>query len=510
MDGQQSFLMTDNMNKSIKKFNYAEENAKTKDTEVLFEPAYQLMENLKYKSRPTRLSYDLMYSISQKVSVVSAIIITRLNQVRQFTRPKYKSVSGLGFSIKPRDWKDRTKPLLRSEKKAIQMLEDFVWYCGVNEDRRRDKFEQFAMKIIKDRLRYDQIGIYKIRDRKDRIHSFKAIDGATLRFAAEDSGYDFVQVIDTQVKGMFNAKDVEMIVTNPDTYIRSYGYGTPELEILIHVITSFLFVEEYNKRYFSPASPPKGIIHFKGDNISQKSLEAFRRSWHAMVSDITNAWRTPITAGGGDIQFISLDRNSDLQFAQFLEYLIKIVCAIYQIDPLEINLMMRTGLGAQQQQSLFQARDYKDKLNMSKDRGLIPLLELIADIVNEILAEITEDFVFVLEDLTTEAEEKRIDKYDKKSKIYMTINEIRRENGMEDIENGDIILNPTYTQYLSQQAMMGGEEEGEEGGEMEGEEPEGEENEEELPGGNEDELSNYLKTLEVGTNEEGEEGETNE
>jgi hypothetical protein len=42
----------------------------------------------------------------------------------------------------------------------------------------------------------------------------------------------------------------------------------------------------------------------------------------------------------------------------------------------------------------------------------------------------------------------------------MTINEVRKEQGLKPLENGDILLNPQYIQYILQQqqaaAMQGG------------------------------------------------------
>ena len=75
----------------------------------------------------------------------------------------------------------------------------------------------------------------------------------------------WVQVIDGTIVPGFTAKELAFGVRNPRTNINLQPYGFSELEMLIQQVTSHLYAEEYNSKYFSQGGTTKGIINIKSD-----------------------------------------------------------------------------------------------------------------------------------------------------------------------------------------------------------------------------------------------------
>lgn len=192
---------------------------------------------------------------------------------------------------------------------------------------------------------------------------------------------------------------------------------------------------------------PKGLLNFKGDNWTPDQLEAFRRQWVAQVAGTENAWKTPITQSEG-IEWVNLQMtNQDMQFNVWIEYLLKVSCAVFLIDPAEINFDLHGGV---QQTPLFESSQ-EWKLKASRDRGLKPLLRFIAGLINEhIIDKIDDHFVFEFAGLDELTEQEKHEMIKEQINSYMTLNEARRSLDLPDIPGGigEVPLNPTLIQLM--------------------------------------------------------------
>ena len=142
-------------------------------------------------------------------------------------------------------------------------------------------------------------------------------------------------------------------------------------------------------------------------------------------------------------------------FEKWVNYLINIICGAYKIDPAEINFPNNGGVGGKGS-SLFSGDG--EKIDNSKQKGLFPLLKFIENTINKNIIEKfnTEDeYKFVFDGIDNESESEQVDLAKKKTESYMTINEVRAEKGLPEIEGGDIIANPYYVQ-AKQMAPGGG------------------------------------------------------
>ena len=250
-------------------------------------------------------------------------------------------------------------------------------------------------------------------------------------------------------------------VRNPSTSIHANGYGCSELEDLINVVTSMLWGDEYNRRFFSQGSAPKGLLRIKGTN-NEAALQQFKQQWQSMITGVMQGWKTPVVEA--DVDWIDLQKNNrDMEYTSWMEYLIKIACAIYSIDPTEIGWdISRSGGNS----GLFEGSQ-AERLQHSKDKGLYPLLKFIQRKLNKYIVEqINPDFELVFMGLNGMTIDDELDMDIKKVNSFQTLNEIREKWELEPIEGGDVPENATFIQAKNaaaqqeamkqQQAQMGG------------------------------------------------------
>lgn len=487
-----------------------------RDMKAYMENPIRMAQATNYKDKPSSLSYNILYQMSVKNSVVGAVINTRVNQVSAFTKPARFSEDGVGYKIRLRDPSETPNA---EQKEVMNSIELFLENCGFSDDSDRDDFDTFIRKIVRDSLTYDQMCFEIIPDRKGKPAEILAVDAATIRAASENYQADqtwmemvpnkkneevkWVQVVDGTIVSWFTARELAFGVRNPRTNINLQPYGFSELEQLIHQITSHLYAEEYNSKFFSQGGTTKGIINIKSDpnGIGNKEqLDSFKRQWRAQVNGMTGAWKTPVLQVPNGIEYINVSQsNREMEFEKWMNYLVNIVCAVYQIDPAEVNFPNNGGVSGNGG-SVFESSQ-EVKLKNSKDKGLKPLMRFIESIINKfVVSKFSQDYVFVFTGLDDKSEEEKAELDTKQVKTWRTVNEIRKEHGEKPLENGDIILDPSYLNYIQQKEMaaqqggMGEEPMGDDMGDDE--EPDysdymSEEDEEQEQSENPDESENY-------------------
>ena len=452
-----------------------------RDMKAYMENPIRMAQATNYKDKPSSLSYNILYQMSVKNSVVGAVINTRVNQVSAFTKPARFSEDGVGYKIRLRDPSETPNS---EQKEVMNSIELFLENCGFSDDSDRDDFDTFIRKTVRDSLTYDQMCFEVIPDRKGKPAEILAVDAATIRAASENYQADqtwmemvpnkkneevkWVQVVDGTIVSWFTARELAFGVRNPRTNINLQPYGFSELEQLIHQITSHLYAEEYNSKFFSQGGTTKGIINIKSDPNgvgNKEQLDSFKRQWRAQVNGMTGAWKTPVLQVPNGIEYINVSQsNREMEFEKWMNYLVNIVCAVYQIDPAEVNFPNNGGVSGNGG-SVFESSQ-EVKLKNSKDKGLKPLMRFIESIINKfVVSKFSQDYVFVFTGLDEKSEEEKAELDTKQVKTWRTVNEIRKEHGEKPLENGDIILDPSYLNYIQQKEMaaqqgeMGGDEE---------------------------------------------------
>ena len=258
----------------------------------------------------------------------------------------------------------------------------------------------------------------------------------------------YVQVWNGTIKRAFKFDELAYSVSNPRTDLRSNGYGLSEIEQLINTITAQLWAEEYNRNFFKQGASPKGILNIRGDNIAPEQLEAFRRAWTANVAGVENSWRTPVLQSE-EIQYVNMQStNMEMEYSRWMEYLIKLICGVYLIAPEEIGFSFTAG---GMQQPMVETNN-EWRLKASKDRGLRPLLKFYADSLNRtIIDQIDDSFYLDFVGLDELTERERIELRQQQVQYFRTVNEIRIDEDLSPLEDGDIVLNPAYLQFIQMQ-----------------------------------------------------------
>lgn len=468
--------------KAISKMN----KASNSPAKAFFIDPLQFNANLGYKDKTFSLSYTTLKRMAS-TPIINAIIKTRKNQIADFAEPQADRYS-TGFIVRKKAKNGFESKMDEKDKKIANAITDFLLNCGAENSWTNDDFDTFIRKLVDDSLTYDQMTFECIRNRRGKLERFMATDASTFRIAEsafdedynnqfftnrgadawykrpddkskEVNGYlpQYVQIYQNAVVNEFYPWELCFAVRNPTTSIYANGYGVSELEELINVITSMLWGDEYNRRFFSQGSAPKGLIRVKG-GMSESAIQQFKQQWQAMINGVMNSWKTPVVQA--DVDWIDLQKNNrDMEYSSWMEYLIKLACAIYSIDPSEIgwDISRSSGNGG-----LFEKSE-AERIQNSKDKGLYPMLKFIQRKINKYIVEqINPDFEFAFMGLNGMTIEQELDMDIKKLSNFATLNETRQKYDLPPIKDyGDIVENSIFWQAMQakqnqeQQQQMG-------------------------------------------------------
>ena len=456
----------DNLNKAAARAKAAGRDGShepSRDQKAIGFDPFDLVAMMGWRERPSPLTYVAMDNIGTGVPVIADAIRARATQVQTFCQlPEDRHSPGL--RVRP---VDKSAKVTGAMRKRMQELEDLVLRCGYHENKETyeiGKLREFCGMFIRDSLTFDQACFEVVPDRSGNPSYFSIVDPSTIRLldpvSPADTDEPFaIQTIQGTVVADFMTHELAFCIRNPRSGIRSFGYGQSEIETLVREITGFLWGIEYNRKFFSQGSTTKGILNFKG-TVPDKHLQSFRRQWYAMVAGVENAFRTPIT-NADEIQWINMQMSSrDMEMSAWMDFLIKIVCARYQIAPEEVNF----SYGNTGQSQAMGTAPIEEKLKASKDLGLRPLVYWFFDQLNKhFLQRIDPEYEVVAVGLDEKGVDAETDLLQKQTHVYLTVDEAREAVGLSALSDGrgDLILDPTWLQFVQgQEAQEEGEDYG--------------------------------------------------
>lgn len=451
-----------------------------KITSVFFDPNDLSGNGKGFKDSRGILSFETLRKMGD-LWIIRAIVNTRIEQIQNFLHFS-EDEQKEGFTIRRKKglFKDRDEEELSEEdKKKIENIVKFLERGGWTEKWDNvDDLQTFVRKITFDSLTLDQLAFEIVRNRNWELNKFRAVDASMIRFLDSVDPRQRESLEDYRYKGYLPRYCMvwdELILKNPITKepilyypwelgfgirnkssnIRRNGYGTSELETLVEIITWILWGMQYNGNFFSQGSQPKGFINVKNANISNSTLNEFRQAWSQTMKGVQNSHRVPVI-NGIDLEWIDLQKNNrDMEFNEWLKFLIIISCAVYRMDPTELGFQFKD------QAQIFGQDGQKQRLQHSREKGLKPLLIFLQNIITEYLvSELNEDFEFVFTGIEVEDEEAQVklDK-DKLEMGMVAMQDIfKKYSGREFDPENDIILNQVYqtAQATKQQQEMYG------------------------------------------------------
>lgn len=414
------------------------------------------------------------------IFIIKAIINTRIEQVQNFLKysvddqkPGYQ----IRYKRSPGSEGSDEKELSVKDKKIVDYIVRFLEEGGENDKWEcEDNFQEFTRKVLRDSLVLDQMTFELVRARNMNLKKYRAVDAALIRqLDTNDPRYRqmfenfrwhgylprYAMVWDGQIIRhpvsdeyvVFYPWELGYGIRNKTTNVLRNGYGCSELETLIEIVTWILWGMQYNGNFFKQGSQPKGFINVKNGNVDQGTLNEFRQDWKQTMSTVYNSHKIPVIQGI-DLEWIDLQQtNRDMEFTEWIKFLLVIACAVYRMDPSEL------GFQFQDAARIFGQEGQKERLDHSKQKGLTPLLVFYQNILNKyIISEIDDrlELVFTGIEIEDEAAQVELDKKKSEAGFVSLEDMFEKYSGRKFDPNKDTILNTVY-QSAQTNKMMGGE-----------------------------------------------------
>ena len=417
--------------------------------------------------------------LARKSPTVAAIVNLRVNQLMDFARiPRHKG--DRGFEIIRADDPATKKD---HDKRITEDVVNFFLHTGWKEDpERKDSFGDFLGKLVRDRYVLGTPAFEIVYDETGRPSEIWAIDGATIEIQLSEryipttrygkemhQRVAYVQVVDGQITTEYAEDEMVFRPALPDSMLNSGGYGIGELTACLDCVAAEVLALQYNSNYFDQGSVPPGILAIIG-NFSEESLQGLNELWNTDATGIVGQHK-PIAIAmdqGQMVNWIPMKQsNRDMEMGDFWDKIRTSICSVFGVDPVELGQRSAISTGA-----MTSSDNTVAKIDLSKDKGLIPLLQWFETTFNDyVMPRLAPGYLFRWVGIETEDETKKIDYLNKQMREgALTPREWRRAMGLSEVppnfdhENEvilDLFLNPqaiqvwsTLKQEKQQQQMM--------------------------------------------------------
>jgi hypothetical protein len=368
------------------------------------------------RGRLSRISNRTLKDISVRDWLVSAIIQNRVDTFLRFARPTHDRFD-MGYRFVRKD----KQQLTEEDHKIVADLEKYIYNCGETSNVPSGDqmgFSEFLKLVVRDALTFGYVGIEKVLTRSGGLHRFRPLPAETLYLVNPQMSketveatlsnavrtyntkrsdndpradgviaprpieyFKYVQVSgDGQPLTAFGDEDLIFKLANPQNFADSNGYCISVVEQAVIMVSNHLNVEHYNSNYFTHGYAARGILHLKG-TVTQNALAAFRRQFYNTISGTQNAWRTPIVAGLDDVQWVPMSGSAkEMEYINYNSHIMRSICTQFQIDPIELGLDFLTSANGRAASGGKESGQFK--ITYSRERGLLPLIMLIEDMIN--------------------------------------------------------------------------------------------------------------------------------
>jgi len=228
-----------------------------------------------------------------------------------------------------------------------------------------ESFRSWVEPIIEDILILDAGVVEKERTLGGGLAALHAVDGGKIKVSTIWDGDPdeprYWWVPHPQYEVPFANDDMVYVMANPRTYS---VLGLSPLETLKETIDAELSGSLYNHRQVTQAAPD-GMLDL-GEGARPEKVEEFKSYW---LHEVAGKGAMAFIGGTKGAKFVPFrSSNRDMQYNEWLEYLVRKICAVYLISPQDIGMSfdINRSEGEVQQE-------------MTEDQGLRPLLALVQD-----------------------------------------------------------------------------------------------------------------------------------
>jgi len=228
-----------------------------------------------------------------------------------------------------------------------------------------DSFRSWVEPIVEDILVLDAGTIEKERTLAGEVAFLHAVDGGKIKVSAlwdgnpDETRYWWEPVPQYEVP--FRNEDLVYIMANPRTYS---VLGLSPLETLKLTVDAELSGSQYNTRQVTNAAPD-GMLDL-GEGARPEQVEGFKSYW---LAEVAGKGAMAFFGGTKGAKFIPFSgSNREMQYREWLDYLVRKICAVYLISPQDLGLTFDINRATSETQ-----------MEMTEDQGLRPLLALVQD-----------------------------------------------------------------------------------------------------------------------------------
>ena len=240
---------------------------------------------------------------------------------------------------------------------------------------------------------------------------------------------------------------------NPNNYWRGLG----KVEAAARSIDTISYSEEYNKKFFQNSAVPYTILR-TDSKLTPQTWKRLKKQWGAKYEGYKNAFKTAILEQGLDVKQLQTTAK-DMDFLEQQRFLRDKLMSIFGTNKITLGITDDVNrANAEASERVFMKNT------------VIPEMRRLVETLNEFLVPIYDksgQLFLDFEDPISESDEEKAKIHSQAVNKWKTVNEIRREEGLDDLDGGDDIWQPLM---LTTMGMAGTEPE---------EEPETEELEEE-------------------------------
>jgi len=210
--------------------------------------------------------------------------------------------------------------------------------------------------------------------------------------------------------------------------------GYSPIQMARNAIGLSLATEEFGSRFFSNGARPGAVLQHPGQ-LGDKAYERLKSSWSEQHQGLSNAQRVAILEEGMKIESIGVPPN-DAQFLETRQFQLREVARIFRVPLHKIgDLEYATFSNIEQQETGFvvdSLRAWLVRIEQAITRDLIGPLERRSIFVE-----------FLIDGMLRGDQQSRYTAYATGRQWgWLSVNDIRRLENMNEIEEGDVYLEP--------------------------------------------------------------------
>jgi len=193
-------------------------------------------------------------------------------------------------------------------------------------------------------------------------------------------------------------------------------------------VDTFKFASEWNRNFFFNSARPDAVVQMP-DGMSEEQITRIKREWEAKHKGTDRTSRTAFLEEGVEYKAISMSQK-DMDFLKQKEVTRNEILGIYRVPKSRVGVTDGVNrANAEAATFLFSSKTIK------------PKMQELVDIYNEFLLPLFgDDLIFTFVDPTPENRELTLKEYTAGHNRWLTTNEIRTAEGLEPVDNGDVIV----------------------------------------------------------------------